>query len=508
MLLIHPPLAKSCEPPAGIALLAGALRGHGQPCTLIDSNLEGLLYLLCSPNFRQDTWSKRASKNMEDNLHALRSPELYRNPDRYRKAVAEINRLLVNAGKIHNLSLNLTNYQDEHLSPIRSVDLLKAAENYKANIFFPYFSVRLAKAISDHAPSSIGISLNYLSQAITTFAMIGFIKVIASDLPIILGGSLITSWTRNPDWNNPFGNLIDHLIAGQGETPLLNLGGIEEVQHQRADFDDLPLQQYLSPGLILPYAASRGCFWSKCSFCPETAEENPYIPHSPNQVLDDLKEIIRQTQPALVHFLDNALSPAIMKALTEDGPRLPWYGFSRISHQLTDVEYCRKLRKSGCRMLKLGIESGDQQVLSAMNKGIEPEMVSAVLTALEEAGIATYVYLLFGTPYESLQEARHTLSFIAENHSAISFLNLAIFNLPVCSREAGELEVESFYQADLSLYHSFVHPRGWDRKAVRRFLDREFIRHPRIAKILRRDPPHFTSNHAPFFCSPLPQRTT
>ena len=46
MLLIYPPMAKPCEPPAGIARLAGALRGHRIPCTLLDANLEGQRFLL------------------------------------------------------------------------------------------------------------------------------------------------------------------------------------------------------------------------------------------------------------------------------------------------------------------------------------------------------------------------------------------------------------------------------------------------------------------------------
>jgi hypothetical protein len=56
-----------------------------------------------------------------------------------------------------------------------------------------------------------------------------------------------------------------------------------------------------------------------------------------------------------------------------------------------------------------------------------------------------------------------------------------------------------FYDGDLSLYRNFEHPGGWHRHRVRRFLDAEFKRHEAIAPILRRDPPIFTSNHAPFF---------
>jgi len=57
--------------------------------------------------------------------------------------------------------------------------------------------------------------------------------------------------------------------------------------------------------------------------------------------------------------------------------------------------------------------------------------------------------------------------------------------------------VDPFYDGDLSLYGSFRHPSGWHRGEVRRFLDKTFRRHPDVAAILRRDPPMFTSNHAP-----------
>jgi len=155
-------------------------------------------------------------------------------------------------------------------------------------------------------------------------------------------------------------------------------------------------------------------------------------------------------------------------------------------------------------MLKLGLESGDQGVLNAMDKGIDLVLVSRVLSALAEAGIATYVYLLFGTPAETNIEARRTLEFAVRHRAEITFLNLAIFNLPVGSPEARSLEISNFYGGDLSLYHDFRHPRGWSRRQVRQFLDREFKRHPGISPILHRDPPLFTSNHAAFLslCQP------
>ena len=150
-------------------------------------------------------------------------------------------------------------------------------------------------------------------------------------------------------------------------------------------------------------------------------------------------------------------------------------------------------------MLKLGLESGDQDVLDGEGKGIDIETASLALKVLKEAGIATYVYLLFGTPSETAEKARKTLDFTARHGDAIGFLNLAIFNMPLHGPGNRNIELTALSEGDLSLYAGFKHPGGWDRGLVRQFLDKEFRRHPVVSAILRRDPPFFTSNHAPFF---------
>nr|MBF0222625.1 radical SAM protein [Desulfobulbaceae bacterium] len=502
MLLIFPPTAKPSEPPAGIARLAGVLKGNNIPCTTLDANIEGLLFLLQLPLNSLDTWSKRAYRSIGKNLNALKTPTLYQSPDRYTRAVVDLNRVLENIKK-PGVAISLANYQDQ-LSPISSSDLFQAAEHYDNNIFYPYFSERLTSLLEKTNPAHIGFSLNYLSQAVTTFSMIGFIKKIAPDLPIILGGGLITSWASNPAWKNPFTALVEHLIPGPGEKPLLNLFGINSLSTAHCpDYGDLALETYLSPGFTLPYAASSGCYWNKCLFCPEKAEANPYRTLPTKQVRADIARLKRIHSPAMLHFLDNAISPALMKSLADEPPNIPWFGFARIDKDLLNLSFCKKLRDSGCVMLKLGIESGDQGVLNAMDKGIEISTISQVLNNLFVAGIATYVYLLFGTPSESLTEARRTMDFVIMHNQTIQFLNLAIFNMPVCSTESVHLETQKFSQADLGLYTDFLHPLKWSRPKIRRFLDQEFKRHAAIRPIILRDPPIFTSNHAPFFVSSL-----
>ena len=180
-------------------------------------------------------------------------------------------------------------------------------------------------------------------------------------------------------------------------------------------------------------------------------------------------------------------------------PGAPWYGFVRIAKPLDDPSFCDQLAAAGCIMLKIGLESGDQQVLDGMAKGISLETAAQVLTHLHAAGISTYIYLLFGTPGEDEAAAHRTMEFVIRHRESVDFLNLAIFNLPLGSDEADGMPLMDFYHGDLALYRNFEHPRGWHRSAVRKFLEKKFKKHPAIQPIIRCDPPVFTSNHAAFF---------
>ncbi len=502
ILFIHPPVAKPAEPPAGIARLSGLLVNRGIKHRVLDANLEGLLHLLGSSQrlpCSDDAWTRRAFRRRDHNLASIKDPSLYRLLDRYKRTVMDLSRVLEVASAPYRADVGPANYQHESLSPLRSGDLIFAAEWPELNPFYPYFEARLTDLMNDYRPRFIGFSLNYLSQALCAFAMIGFVKRQFPGVAILLGGGLVTSWVKGA-WNNPFSGLVDHFVAGPGEYQLSTILGIGEPEEKSytPDYRALPRNSYLSPAFILPYSASSGCYWNKCSFCPEKAEGNVYVPISPGTVISDLNRLREQTAPVLIHLLDSAVSPSLMEALSEKGPGVPWYGFARISRRLTDLDFCMSLKRSGCVMLKLGLESGDQGVLDDMQKGIDLGTASTALKTLRKAGIAAYVYLIFGTPAETIAEARKTLEFTTRHHDCIDFLNLAIFNMPVLSAGA-PVRIRRFYEGDLSLYTDFLHPKGWNRREVRGFLDNEFKRHPAVSAILKRDPPVFTSNHAPFF---------
>ena len=498
ILLVVPPVSKACEPPAGIARLTAALQARGLRCRLLDANLEGLLWLLAQPPSVHDTWTSRAVRGRAGHLAALRDSKTYQAPDRYRRAVSDLGRILAVSSRHRGAAVALCDYRHADLSPVRSGDLIAAASTPQDNPFHPWFSRRLPALLD--GVGTVGFSLNFLSQALCAFAMIGHVRREHPAARIVLGGGLVTSWMRRPGWRNPFGGLVDELIAGPGEEPLAALLGREAAPdfHVPPDYSSLPLHDYLSPGLILPYSAAAGCWWNRCSFCPERAEGSGYRPMPPHQVLADLRLLTEQTKPSLIHLLDNALSPALLRALAENPPGAPWYGFARIDERLADPDFCRALKRAGCVMLKLGLESGDQGVLDRTGKGIDLGTASRVLTSLKQAGIGVYCYLLFGTPAETVLEAKRTLEFVVRHREAIGYLNLAVFTMPLGAGDADECVTAPFCEGDLSLATDFRHPQGWDRRQVRLFLEREFKRDPAVAAILRNDPPQFTSNHAPF----------
>jgi hypothetical protein len=508
VLLIFSPVAKPCEPPAGIATLSGALAAHNVEHILLDANLEGIFSLLAKPMVPADTWSYRAHRHLSQNLSSLKSWKTYTNIDTYKRAVLEINRLLVMSGG-ERVRISLADYHDRYLSPVHSTDLLSAAHHPEENPFYEYFSRRLPPMIERSGTTVAGFSLNYLSQALTTFAMIGFLKQEFPSVTIVLGGGLVTSWmtgcgslASRMHGEGLFNGLIDHCVSGPGEYQLLALlhKKPSHTTHVTPRYGPLPVGDYLAPGLILPYRSSTGCYWSRCSFCPERTEGTHYCQRPPDAAAFELRNLVTGMKPALIHLVDNALSPAFMEAMVKRPPGAPWYGFARITPHLKDLDFCIALKQSGCVLLKLGLESGDQDVLDAMHKGIDLATASLALQNLRKAEISTYVYLLFGTPAETRVEAQHTLGFVVTHAEEIQFLNAAIFNLPVKSPEAATLDTASFYEGDLSLFAAFHHPKGWNRRLVRRFLDREFRRHPAIRPIVGNQPPIFTSNHAPFFC--------
>ncbi len=504
VVLLHPPVALPCEPPIGLGLLAAGLRARGVAVELCDLSVEALEALLASvpEETARSTAKRRAVRGRGRALAQLRGGAAYASVDRYRAAIADLTQVLtLVSGEVR---VGLANYHDLHLSPLASEDLRRAAREPERCPFHPSFTA-LAERLAADPPRLLGISVNYLHQALPALALAGVLKRRLPAVPVLLGGALLTCWEGRlePTALQP---AVDRVVFGEGLPAILErLGrgsaGASEAPRGVPDYEGVPWQRYLARERIAPASTSRGCFWRRCNYCPEALAERCFESLPAAAVPSLVDEVRRRTGAGLVHLSDSAVPPAALAALAGERWSARWYGFARFTPELAAPELARGLRRSGCAMLQLGLESASPRILARLRKGIDLAQASASLERLAGEGVAVYLYLMFNVPGEQREDALRTLEFVAARASQLAFLNVALLNLPLGNPEEPDLRYRPLAARphDLGLYTGFVHAEGWDRRAIRHFLDREFCREPAIAAILRRTPPVFGANHAPFF---------
>jgi len=513
-------MVKPAEPPLSSAILLGHLRRQGVTAEAVDANLEALLWLLDSARLkaaaggRPPTALRRAVAHAPRALALLRSSRATESFARYRTAAEDLNRAL-SAWGTSDERLTLGDYRHGRLSPFAPGDLEKLAAGAERTLFRPYFEQQLLPRVVGMRPRRIGLSINYRHQALPAFELAGLLRRALPDVELIAGGGLVSCWAgvlaQRGETPGPF----DRLVSGPGEACLAAaasqsppvgslLADAGQVSFE-PDYSFADIPAYLSPEPVLQVSASRGCYWSRCRFCPEAATPtHPYRAFPPRQVPALLRRLATANGVRRFHFTDNALPPATLHALAgapEDLAGLAWHGFARFEPLLADRALVEALARCGCRMLQLGLESGSQKILDGLGKGTDLAIAERVLHHLHAAGIATYVYVLLGTPEETRPDAEATRAFLEEHAEKIDFLNLALMNLPREADFPGALPGAEWEEEPLGLYRRST-DGGWDRSAARRYLSGDLQGSAAIRAILRRTPPWFTSNHAPFFAGP------
>jgi len=140
-------------------------------------------------------------------------------------------------------------------------------------------------------------------------------------------------------------------------------------------------------------------------------------------------------------FVDEALSPRMLKFLSarliEAGGDFNWTCCARFEPGIS-AELLRQMRGAGCRVVLYGLESGSQRVLDRMDKGIRIETARRILKEGAAAGIWNHVFLFFGFPGETEEEAWETARFFNANRSIIHSGCTGTFLLERYARVADE----------------------------------------------------------------------
>jgi anaerobic magnesium-protoporphyrin IX monomethyl ester cyclase len=171
---------------------------------------------------------------------------------------------------------------------------------------------------------------------------------------------------------------------------------------------------YFSLNLV----TTRGCPYL-CNWCAKPVYGNTYHMRSPDSVVDEMRLLSQRYAPDHLWFCDDifGLKPRWLGPFSErvaaEGLAIPFLCQTRAD--LTHNEsYVRALRRAGCAEAWLGVESGAQAVLDAMDKGITLEDIRGAARNLRAAGIRIGFFLQFGYPEEGWPEVEMTRGLLRE----------------------------------------------------------------------------------------------
>ncbi|CAK8714335.1 Radical SAM domain protein [Candidatus Electrothrix laxa] len=230
--------------------------------------------------------------------------------------------------------------------------------------------------------------------------------------------------------------LADALEKGQelGAVTGLWLRNGDEIVHtgERAplsDIDQLPFvssvykrfldpHHYFNPNALFPMVTittSRGCP-HRCFFCvyPQTMMGHRLRNRSVDNVVDELEYIIADFPEIKAIFFEDDTFPANKKrciAICEEMIRrnikISWTANARVD---LDLETMLVMKKAGCRCLCVGFESGNQQLLDTMKKGITLEQSRVFMEEARKAGILIHGCFMVGLPGETRETMQETLN--------------------------------------------------------------------------------------------------
>ncbi len=386
-----------------------------------------------------------------------------------------------------------------------SQDVLASVNDREENLFIDYFEKKTVPEILEKKPGLVGISIINTSQLIPGLTLANLIKKADEKIHINIGGSVFTRLINEISHNEGLFSVVDSIIVHEGETALLGLikhmengFDIENVPNliykkedrirmnklspagedinslPTPDFDGFPLELYLSPQLILPLLSSRGCYWGRCTFCDHSfGYSGKYRPRNVDLLYNDLDTLKNKYGTGFFTFQDEGLSPKLISALSdkiiENDLNISWLADSRFEPAFSE-EMTKKLASSGCKMLYFGLESGNERILACMDKGIKKENVRRICKYCSDAGIWTHLFLIFGFPTETPDEAKDTMNFVLANSSIIRSMSFGSFQLTKHSKvyenpeKFGVASIAMDDKLDISLWYECNVQRGMSKR--------------------------------------------
>ncbi|HET7893678.1 MAG TPA: hopanoid biosynthesis associated radical SAM protein HpnJ [Candidatus Sulfotelmatobacter sp.] len=183
---------------------------------------------------------------------------------------------------------------------------------------------------------------------------------------------------------------------------------------------DLDVTRYNVPFLLYPFVSlytTRGCP-AQCTFClwPQTLSGHPWRKRSTDDVAREMAKA-KEMWPNVKEFFFDDDTFNIQKARTIElcaklkPLGLTWSCTSRVT---TDYETLKAMKEAGCRLLIVGYESGDQQILKNIKKGATIERARQFTKDCHKLGLVIHGDFIMGLPGETHETINNTIAFAKE----------------------------------------------------------------------------------------------
>ncbi|MBO0910893.1 MAG: hopanoid biosynthesis associated radical SAM protein HpnJ [Acidobacteria bacterium] len=183
---------------------------------------------------------------------------------------------------------------------------------------------------------------------------------------------------------------------------------------------DLDVRRYNVPFLLHPFVSlytTRGCP-AQCTFClwPQTTSGHAWRKRSTDDVAREMAKAKEYWPDVKEYFFDddtfNIQKARTIELCAKLKPlHLTWSCTSRVT---TDYETLKAMRDAGCRLLIVGYESGDQQILKNIKKGATLERARQFTKDAHRLGLTIHGDFILGLPGETRETIAHTVAFAKE----------------------------------------------------------------------------------------------
>ena len=261
---------------------------------------------------------------------------------------------------------------------------------------------------------------------------------------------------------------------------------------------DLVIENYNVPFLLHPFIAlytSRGCP-ALCTFClwPQTLSGHAWRVRSSENVAQEIRQALKMFPQVKEFFFDddtfNIRKERVLELCTKFKPLgFRWSCTARVH---SDYETLKAMAEAGARLLIVGFESGDPQILKNIKKGATVEMAQRFMKNCKELGIAVHGDYIIGLPGETKESIQRTIEFAQKLDSETIQVSIAH---AYAGTELHEYLVKNGFLADRPMSDAMGHQLphieypGLGREemmaAVNRFYDSYYFRPRVVWRIVR-----------------------